>query len=359
MPRSSRLVALAAALGLVLTACGGGGGSKTENGGAKGPSAAANDVNTVAREKVAAGGTLRWPLTDMPPNFNYNQIDGTLRDTSDVTSALMPSLFNFDADGIPMLDKDYLESAELTAKDPKQVVTYKVNPKAVWSDGTPVGAADFEAHWKANSGADPAYKLSSKNGYEQIESVAKGADDREVVVTFKLPYADWKGLFSPLYPASTNNDPKVFNEGWLGRIPVTAGPFKFESLDETAKTITVVRDDKWWGDPAKLDRIVFRVIPADAQVDALVNGEIDFMDIGQDPQGRRPPVPPYHHQRDGRDPEGPESPSGAGHGHQPRPDRQDAARPTRGGGQAAPEPHLHGQPEGLQGQRRRVVEPRR
>ena len=34
--------------------------------------------------------------------------------------------------------------------------------------------------------------------------------------------------------------------------------------------------------PAKLDRIVFRIIDSDAQIDALANGEIDRMDIGPD-----------------------------------------------------------------------------
>jgi peptide/nickel transport system substrate-binding protein len=287
MRRRSRLVALAAAVGLIFTACGSGGGSTKENGasagsGKGGPSSTAYDINAVAREKVPQGGTLRWPLDQIPPNLNYNEVDGTLRDTTDIMNALMPSIFTFDAASVPTVNKNYAESAELTAKDPKQVITYKLNPKATWSDGTPITEADFEAQWKADRDPNSGYKISSANGYEKIESVAKGADEREVVVTFKEPYADWKGLFSPLYPASTNNDPKVFNEGWVGKVPVTAGAFKFESLDETAKTLTIVRDDKWWGDAAKLDRIIFRAIPADAQIDALINGEIDFMDIGPD-----------------------------------------------------------------------------
>ncbi|MDQ1487544.1 MAG: glutathione transport system substrate-binding protein [Actinomycetota bacterium] len=287
MRRRSRLVALAAAVGLIFTACGSGGGSTKENGasagsGKGGPSSTAYDINAVAREKVPQGGTLRWPLDQIPPNLNYNEVDGTLRDTTDIMNALMPSIFTFDAASVPTVNKNYADSAELTAKDPKQVITYKLNPKATWSDGTPITEADFEAQWKADRDPNSGYKISSANGYEKIESVAKGADEREVVVTYKEPYADWKGLFSPLYPASTNNDPKVFNEGWVGKVPVTAGAFKFESLDETAKTLTIVRDDKWWGDAAKLDRIIFRAIPADAQIDALINGEIDFMDIGPD-----------------------------------------------------------------------------
>jgi peptide/nickel transport system substrate-binding protein len=287
MRRRSMLVGLAAAVGLIFTACGSGGGNTKENGasagsGKGGPSSTAYDINAVSREKVPQGGTLRWPLDQIPPNLNYNEVDGTLRDTTDIMNALMPSIFIFDAASVPTVNKNYADSAELTAKDPKQVITYKLNPKATWSDGTPITEADFEAQWKANRDPNSGYKISSANGYEKIESVAKGADEREVVVTYKAPYADWKGLFSPLYPASTNNDPKVFNEGWVGKIPVTAGAFKFETLDETAKTLTIARDDKWWGDAAKLDRIIFRAIPADAQIDALINGEIDFMDIGPD-----------------------------------------------------------------------------
>jgi peptide/nickel transport system substrate-binding protein len=283
--RRRSMVALVAALGLVLGACGGGGGSKKEAGtstGNGGPSSTAYDINAVARDKVPQGGTMRWPLGEIPPNLNYHQIDGTLRDTSDIMYALMPSLFVFDAASVPTVNKNYLESADLTAKDPKQVITYKVNPKAVWSDGAPITVADFEAQWKANNGTNPAYKNSSANGYSQIESVTKGTDEREAVVTFRQPYTDWKALFSPLYPASTNNDPEVYNKGWIGKVLATSGAFKFEGIDETAKTLTIVRDDKWWGDQAKLDKIIYRAIPADAHIDALLNGEIDFLDVGPD-----------------------------------------------------------------------------
>ena len=83
-----------------------------------------------------------------------------------------------------------------------------------------------------------------------------------------------------MYPASTNTDPKIFNTGWKGRFLTSAGPFKFESYDATAKTFTFVPNEKWWGNKPKLDSIVFRVIDDDAQPTALANGEIDLMDIG-------------------------------------------------------------------------------
>ena len=52
----------------------------------------------------------------------------------------------------------------------------------------------------------------------------------------------------------------MFNEGWKERPLTTAGPFKLGAIDLTAKTMTLVRNEKWWGDRAKLDRIVFRAI---------------------------------------------------------------------------------------------------
>ena len=90
---------------------------------------------------------------------------------------------------------------------PKQVVTYRLNPKAIWYDGTPITAQDFIAQWKAQSGTNTAFQTSSNTGYEQIESVVQGADKFEVVVTFKTPFADWKSLFWPLYPAFIKQRP--------------------------------------------------------------------------------------------------------------------------------------------------------
>jgi peptide/nickel transport system substrate-binding protein len=289
MPAPRRSPALAALLAAVLavtpSACGVGGGDKRTTGtttAKRDATANSIDINPVSRDGLPDGGTLRWPLVASPPNFNTGELDGTSADTANVVGALLPSMFGFDSEARPEVNKDYLDAAELTANNPRQVVTYRINPRAVWDDGSPISEADFEAQWKAMSGSNPAYRIASSSGYDQIESVARGADDREVVVTFRRPYADWKALFSPLYPASTNNDPAVFNDGWREKPLTTAGPFRFDSLDETAKTISLVRNPKWWGDRPKLDRIVYRVIDAAGQVDALVNGEIDVLDVAAD-----------------------------------------------------------------------------
>jgi peptide/nickel transport system substrate-binding protein len=273
-----------AVLSLALAGCG-----SSDNGGGSGnktvPTTTQNDINKTPRDQLKDGGTFTWVLVQIPVNYNLNEIDGNLKDGADVMYALLPQAFYTDGAGTPYVNKDFLDDATLTSTDPTQVVTYKINPKAVWNDGTtttPITAADFIAQWKALNGTQPAYKITSSNGYDQMSNVAQGKDDHEVVVTFKSKYADWKSLFAPLYPASTNSDPKVFNDGWTAKPLVSAGPFKLDKIDKTAKTITLVRNDKWWGNPTKLDKIVYRAIDSDAQVDSLANGEIDFIDIGPD-----------------------------------------------------------------------------
>lgn len=268
------------ALALALTGCGSS--NNGDTGGKSVPQANSNDIASTARDQVADGGTLSWPLTQIPTNYNINEVDGTLQDNANVILALLPQAFYTHADATPYLNKDFLDSAELTSTDPQQVVTYKINPKAIWYDGTKITAADFIAQWKALNGTNKAYDISASNGYNQIASVTAGSDDHTVIVTFKSKYADWQSLYGPLYPASTNNDPKVFNTGWVNQPLTTAGPFKLDHVDKTAQTITLVRNEKWWGQPAKLDKIVYRAINSDAQIDSLANGEIDFMDIGPD-----------------------------------------------------------------------------
>jgi len=267
------LVATTAAAAFLLGACSGSGSNTAVDAGT-------NDIAATPRDQVADGGTLRYPIAQSMTNFNINQTDVTGYDAN-VLSFMIPGTFDYSANATPSVNKDYFSDIVLTSTKP-QVVTYTINPKAKWNDGNPISYKDFVAQWKALNGSNPAYQVASTGGYDQIKSVSRGADDQVVTVTFSKTYADWKALFSGLYPAAINATPDVFNNSLKEGIEVTAGPFKFDNLNKTTKTVTIVRDDKWWGDPAKLDRVVFPVIVETAQIDALANGEIDFVDIGAD-----------------------------------------------------------------------------
>lgn len=63
--------------------------------------------------------------------------------------------------------------------------------------------------------------------------------------------------------------------------PVGTGPFKFESQDKSKGTVTLVRNEDYWGEKkALLDKIIFRSIPDEqARKDELRAGAIDGYDL--------------------------------------------------------------------------------
>ncbi|MBF8187397.1 ABC transporter family substrate-binding protein [Nonomuraea sp. K274] len=267
---------------LCLTGCGGGPQGGPGSPGATGDERTirAFDINPQPRDKVKDGGTLRWGINEFPAQWNRNHVDGNLAMAAVISNALLPGPFWSNEKAEISVDRDYVLAASVTAQRPKQVVTYTLNPKARWSDGKPITWADYQAQWQALNGKDSDYHIVSSTGYQDIEKVARGKDDHEVVVTFARPFGDWQALFAPLLPASTNGSPQAFNTAWLNKIPVTAGPFKFGGFDQTAKTITLLRDDGWWGNRAKLDRIIYRSSEQDSLIGAFSNGELDIIDVG-------------------------------------------------------------------------------
>ncbi|MFJ9938896.1 ABC transporter family substrate-binding protein [Streptomyces erythrochromogenes] len=255
----------------LLTGCGAG----DDEGG---PAAAGQDIATTTRDKVADGGVLRWAVDALPDTLNAFQADADAT-TSRIAGAVLPQLFVLDAKGRPVANPDYLEKAEVIEREPKQVVLYKLNQQAVWSDGREIGAPDFVAQWRALNGKDSAYWTARNAGYERIEKIEKGKTDLEVRVTFSKPYADWRSLFSPLYPKQVTGTPDAFNEGARGALKVTAGPFALGAIDKKTGTASLTRNPRWWGRQAKLDTLVLTAVPRAERPSALAAGKLDLAEI--------------------------------------------------------------------------------
>ena len=90
-----------------------------------------SDMNPHDPATLQDGGNLRLALTDFPPNFNILHIDCNSADVSSMMKATLPRAFIIGPDGSTTVDTDYFTSVELTGTAP-QVVTYTINPKAVW-----------------------------------------------------------------------------------------------------------------------------------------------------------------------------------------------------------------------------------
>ncbi|MFC6596102.1 ABC transporter family substrate-binding protein [Kitasatospora paranensis] len=266
-------VAAATALCLALTLAG-----CTGGGAPAGPSV--SDVTAVDRAQTRDGGTVRWAVDAVPATLNVYQPEATA-DSELIARALLPGLFRLDDRGRAVPDPDYLAGAVSTAAGHSpQTVTYRLNPAAVWSDGSPLSAADFTAQWKALSGADPAFRSTRPAGYDAIASVSQGSGPHEVKVVFKQPFADWRSLFTPLYPAARTTTADAFNQPLDGSFHTSAGPFTLTAYDHDGGKATLGRNPRWWGDRAKADAIDFRAVPASGRLDALDHGDLDIAALG-------------------------------------------------------------------------------
>lgn len=241
-----------------------------------------NDINPQPASNIKMGGTMRYPQVTLCPQFNGGTAGGNTVDCSNVMSTMLPSYTYFDGNGNLQINKDFASSVKVSRVNGKQTVTYALNPKARWSDGKSVTAADFISMWKAQNGTNKAFAVIGTTGYDKMESVVQGKTPFDVIVTYKETYADWQPMFGALKPASLTATPDAFNNSWKLAPSPTAGPFVWGGLDNTAKTITVKANKKWWGEKPYLDQIIFKQVPQTAQIDALLNGEIDFMDVSID-----------------------------------------------------------------------------
>ena len=213
------LIGGTAALGAVglLSACGNGSASAEKT---KGAGAGANiedlyNINAQDVNSLKKGGTLRLPAGAIGPNFNFHTQSGNTTDNVNVMSTISQAgLWNLDFDGTYKLNTDFAVSFEHSTKDDKVQVAIKLNPKAVFTDGTPITYKALQSTWNVFKSLDNGYNIVATGIYEFVESVEKGDDDYSATVTFSKPYYPLQSLFSViLHPAL--EDVELFNNGFV------------------------------------------------------------------------------------------------------------------------------------------------
>ncbi|MCU1520844.1 MAG: transporter family substrate-binding protein [Arthrobacter sp.] len=274
---------------LALTACGGGGGGATTSAESAKAQDAAGDINRLISvnakkaSELQQGGTVTLPLGNIGPDFNGFSNAGNSADNTEmhypIDEAGYVGCWKLDFDGTANLNKNFCEDFKSEVKDGKQTITIKINPKAAYNDGTPINAATFENTWKMLNGTNKDIDIVSSGAYEFIDSVKAGSSDKEVIVTTTQPVYPLSDMFGGFIPQAVHT-PEVFNTGFTGEMHPEwmAGPFKVDKYDSAAKTVSLVPNDKWWGEKPVLDKVIFRQLESSAEIAAFKNGEIDLAD---------------------------------------------------------------------------------
>lgn len=242
--------------------------------------------NPKSRDQIKDGGTATFPVAEVGPDFNYFSVNGNTTYMKwfwlCYNSAVVPFRCNPTASKFEP-DPNFVDSSSVKEVDGKEVVTINIAEKATFNDGTPIDWRAVEAAWTVNNGKNSDYTPASTDGWSQVESVTKGDNDKQAIITFSQPYYPYEALVGFLHPSAAT--PEVFNNGWK-RNPHNewgCGPFVVDSVDEAQ--ITFKRNSKWWGDVAKLESITFKQMEAQAQFNAFKNGEVDATELGQQGTG--------------------------------------------------------------------------
>lgn len=222
-------------------------------------------------------------IDSIGPGFNAHLLSDQSPVNAAISSLVLPSSFRPIPDArTPTgsrweMDPTLLESAEVTSEDPF-TVTYKIRPEAQWTDNAPIAADDYWYLWRqmvSQRGAvDPA-------GYDLITGVQSVEGGKTAVVTFSQPYPAWRELFNNILPAHIVKDvPGGFAAGLVRALPVTGGQFRVESIDPQRDEILLARNDRYWGEPATPDLILFRRGGAPAALaDSIRNGDTQVAQV--------------------------------------------------------------------------------
>ena len=237
---------------------------------AKAPHKTGNGQVTVALDETVAGFNV---LTSADNNFDLAQI----------IENVWPSVFNTTNKLQVVLNTQFVTSAVQTSTSP-QTIVYKINPKAKWSDGVPITAADFIYNWHAQSGSK-AYKDkggkpfddASTAGYNQISSITGSDGGKTVTVKFKTPFADWKSLFGPIVPAHIAQ--KVgWNTGFNNWKNVVSGSWYKIASYKPNQFLVLKANPNYWSTPAKIPTVNFQWVSTDDSMPTgLQSGELSVI----------------------------------------------------------------------------------
>jgi len=173
------------------------------------------------------------------------------------------------------LDLKPLLAQSWTISEDKLTYTFYLRENVKWHDGKPFTSDDVV--YSYNSIMNPKVDSPQLKGYYQEIERVEALDKYTVKFTYSRPYflaLEFCGGM-PIVPKHLF-EKGDFNKNPTGRKPVGTGPYKFFKW-ETGREIILERNEDYWGEKPRIDKIVFRIInDQNVSFQVLKKGEIDF-----------------------------------------------------------------------------------
>jgi len=255
--RGLQLLALILGLSMIAAACGG----DDDDGDASGDDTSGDEAEVETQD----GGDLVIGAEQQPDTMDWiDSRAGSSWGSWMVSYNTIPRSYDIvkqDDDTWQWEPSNLLDGEPELETDPTQVVTYSLNPDAVWSDETPITCADYVYTWDQIVNGESIY---DRTGYQDIESV-ECPDDQTVVVTFAQSYAGWKQLFGGqfgIFPAHLLEG-KDRNAEMANGYEWSGGPWMLDGgssgwVKDTS--IKLVPNENYWGTVPTLDSVTFQIM---------------------------------------------------------------------------------------------------
>lgn len=235
--------------------------------------------------------TLRINLASEP-----DKLDPALNSTVDggcLASNSFAGLYTYDAEGqlVPNLAEGY------TVSEDGLTYTFTLKDGLLWSDGTPLTAADFEYSWKraasTETAADYSYLFNGIAGYPDELNVTASEDGKTLTVVLTAPCAYMLDLmaFPTFFPVPKTSveaasgyldeEGNVLNPGaWATEAGfVSNGAYTLTNWVH-GESMTYTKNPNYWdADNVKIETLEFMLSVDDTAIYAAYQaGDLDFAD---------------------------------------------------------------------------------
>ncbi|MFT4051502.1 MAG: ABC transporter substrate-binding protein [Microbacterium sp.] len=257
MRKSLLFASTVIAAALVLSGCASGGDSAS--------------TDAASTGEPVSGGTLRVIEVAQPTGFDPVQIYSST--SMPITFSALYGQFVIANPETGGYDCGLCES--FTTSDGGSTWDIVLPEGQTFTDGTPLDAEAVKYNWERIK--DPTNGSASVGVASQIDTI-EVVDDYTLTLHMVVPTPGFIGLM-PIYALQWIASPTALEKGQeeFNANPVGAGPYKVDSWTQGG-TVTLVRNDDYFGEPGYLDSIETQGVTDDAQrLNALIAGQADLI----------------------------------------------------------------------------------
>lgn len=248
---------LAAVMTIGMAACG------------SGNQAGSTATDAVANSEVSEssdGQTLVYASSD------YTRINPAMDEHGEINILLFNGLTAHDGDNnvVPGLAKSW------DYDDATYTYTFHMEEDARWHDGEPVTADDVKFTIEAIM--DPANESENAPNYEDVEEITV-IDEHTISFRLSAPNVAFLDYMTMAVLPKHLLEGEDMQTCDYFRSPIGTGPYKLASWDE-GQAITLVKNEDYFKDEAKIDTIVFKIVEDDnAKALQMESHELDLAQL--------------------------------------------------------------------------------